>query len=213
MKGKIKVFAGVAAFAVFLLLAAVLYRNLSGAWTPARVVLPGVSAAADAGGGADGEITGTDDEADAAPDSPAPTPVPAPDFTVFDAEGAGVSLSALQGKPVVLNFWASWCPPCVSEMADFNRVYEEVGDDIHFMMVDLVGGRETQESGAAYVAEQGFTFPIYYDLEQDAAVTYGITAIPTSLFLDAQGNIVTGTQGAIDEETLRAVVDLLLGNA
>ncbi|MDR0382326.1 MAG: TlpA family protein disulfide reductase [Oscillospiraceae bacterium] len=205
MNGKIKALIGVAAFAVFLALAAVLYQLLSGTWTPDRVPLPGAPAG--------GEEAALREEGETAAETGTQTRTPAPDFTVFDAEGGGVSLSALQGKPVVVNFWASWCPPCVSEMADFNRVYEETGDDIHFMMVDLVGGRETRESGEAYVTEQGFTFPVYYDLEQDAALTYGITAIPTSLFLDAQGNVVTGTQGAIDEETLRAVVEFLLEDA
>ncbi|EHQ89156.1 TlpA family protein disulfide reductase [Desulfosporosinus youngiae] len=136
--------------------------------------------------------------------------IKAPDFTVLDAEGNAVKLSELFGKPIVLNFWASWCPPCKGEMPDFNKVYEEVGRDITFMMVDLVDGqRETKEKGAQYVKGQGFTFPVYFDTEQDAARKYGIGSIPTTIFIDKDGYIVTGAERAIDEKTLQKGIDLI----
>jgi len=136
--------------------------------------------------------------------------IPAPDFTVYDAEGKAVRLSDFKGKPVVLNFWASWCPPCKSEMPHFNTVYADVKNDIVFLMVDLVDGqRETQAKGQQYVQEQGFSFPVYFDTKQSAADTYGIASIPTTIFIDAAGNAVTGYQGAIDEQTLRAAIDLI----
>jgi thiol-disulfide isomerase/thioredoxin len=134
--------------------------------------------------------------------------VAAPDFTVTDAQGNEVSLSDFKGKPVVLNFWASWCPPCKSEMPHFDAKYNEVKDDIVFMMVDMVDGqRETQAKGQKYVEDNGFAFPVYYDNQQQAASLYGITAIPTSLFIDKNGDIVAGYQGAIDEKTLAAGID------
>lgn len=133
---------------------------------------------------------------------------PAPDFTVFDAEGKKVKLSDFAGQPVVLNFWASWCPPCKSEMPHFDEVYKQVKDDVVFMMVDLVDGqRETQAKGQKYIEEEGFVFPVYYDNEQEAAHAYGITSIPTTLFIDAEGNIITGYQGAIKKETLLAGIE------
>jgi len=136
--------------------------------------------------------------------------IKAPDFTLLDAEGNAVKLSELFGKPIVLNFWASWCPPCKGEMPDFNKVYEEVGRDITFMMVDLVDGqRETKEKGAQYVKGQGFTFPVYFDTEQDAARKYGIGSIPTTIFIDKDGYIVTGAERAIDEKTLQKGIDLI----
>ena len=134
----------------------------------------------------------------------------APDFTVLDADGNTVRLSELFGKPIVLNFWASWCPPCKGEMPEFNKVYGEVGQDITFIMVDLVDGqRETQEKGAQYVKGEGFTFPVYFDTEQEAANKYGISSIPTTIFIDKDGYIVTGAQGAIDEKTLQKGIDLI----
>ncbi|RCX08086.1 thiol-disulfide isomerase/thioredoxin [Anaerobacterium chartisolvens] len=134
----------------------------------------------------------------------------APDFTVLDADGNSVNLSDLFGKPIVLNFWASWCPPCKSKMPEFNEVYEEVGEDITFMMVDLADGqRETKEKGAQYVKDQGFSFPVYFDTKQDAVSKYGIASIPTTIFIDKDGYIVTGAEGAIGVKTLQKGIDLI----
>jgi len=128
----------------------------------------------------------------------------APDFTVQDAEGNEVRLSDRLGKPVVLNFWASWCPPCRVEMPDFNTVFEDIGHEVNFMMVCIVdGARETRDTGAAYIEENGYTFPVYYDIGQDAAMQYAIRSIPTTMFIDADGYVVTWAEGAIPEETLR----------
>lgn len=134
----------------------------------------------------------------------------APDFTVLDSEGNEVKLSELIGKPMVLNFWASWCSPCKSEMPEFNKVYEELKDEINFVMVDMVDGqRETMEKGKKFVEEEGFSFPTYYDTKSDAAYTYGIRSIPTTFFIDKDGYIVTGARGAIDEKTLRKGIEMI----
>ncbi len=134
----------------------------------------------------------------------------APDFTMTDADGNTVRLSDLTGKPIVLNFWASWCPPCKREMPEFDKVYGEVKDEVQFVMVDLTDGqRETAEKGAQYVAEQGFSFPVYFDTGQEGAIAYGVMSIPTTLFIDKDGYVVTGAQGAIDEQTLRQGISLI----
>jgi thiol-disulfide isomerase/thioredoxin len=134
----------------------------------------------------------------------------APDFTVFDEKGNKVKLSDFKGKPVVLNFWASWCPPCKGEMPHFDKAYESAKDNVVFLMVDLTDGeRETQEIGQKYVKDQGFHFPVYFDKEQQAAAAYSISAIPDTFFIDKDGNVVKAYQGAIDEETLTAGIRLI----
>jgi len=134
----------------------------------------------------------------------------APDFTVIDASGKKVKLSDFKGKPVVLNFWASWCPPCKLEMPHFNDAYAEVKDKVVFMMVDLVDGqRETKEKGQKYITDQGYTFPIYFDIEQDAAYSYRISSIPMTFFIDSDGNVVSVYQGAISKKDLKAAIDLI----
>ncbi|MBC3898692.1 redoxin domain-containing protein [Acetobacterium malicum] len=135
----------------------------------------------------------------------------APDFTVTDEAGNPVKLSDFRGKPIVLNFWASWCPPCKSEMPHFNKLYSEKKDDVVFLMVDYVDGeRETTETGLQYVRDQGFDFPIYFDTEQEAAKAYEVTSIPATFFINTDGKIVTSFQGAIDETSLNEDIQLIL---
>jgi thiol-disulfide isomerase/thioredoxin len=134
----------------------------------------------------------------------------APDFTVFDQAGKPVKLSDFAGKPVVLNFWASWCPPCKREMPHFNTVYQEQKDEVVFLMINQTDGqRETKAKALQYIADQGFDFLIYFDTEFEASTAYGISSIPTTLFINPDGEIVSGYRGAIDEATLRSGIEAI----
>ena len=134
----------------------------------------------------------------------------APDFTVLDAGGKPVKFSSMFGKPIVLNFWASWCPPCKAEMPEFNKVFQELGDNVQFIMVNMTDGqRETVAAGTKYVSDQKFSFPVFFDTKQEAAYTYGIQSIPTTLFIDKDGYIITGAQGSIPESTLRKGIGMI----
>ena len=136
---------------------------------------------------------------------------PAPDFTVTDAAGNEVKLSDFRGKGVVLNFWASWSGPCKSEMPDFQKAYETCGDRIHFVMVNLTDGSgETVKTASDFIASAGYTFPVYYDTRSDAAMTYGVNAVPVTYFIDASGQLIAYGQGALDAATLQSGIDMIL---
>jgi thiol-disulfide isomerase/thioredoxin len=135
---------------------------------------------------------------------------PAPDFTIYNKEGKAVKLSDMKGTPVVLNFWASWCPPCKAEMPEFDEIAKEYAGKVEFMMVNLTDGvQETQEKAQAFIDSMGYTFPVYFDKDSDAAYKYGIQSIPTTIFIDANGNLVAGATGAIDGETLRYGISMI----
>ncbi|MFV0527433.1 MAG: TlpA family protein disulfide reductase [Lachnospiraceae bacterium] len=135
----------------------------------------------------------------------------AQDFTVFDAEGSPVRLSDFAGQYVVLNFWASWCGPCVQEMPHFETAFTEYGKQVQFMMLNLsVAGDDSREDADAFIAEGGYTFPIYYDEQKDASTTYGIMSIPTTYFINKEGNIVSSVVGAMSESTLMDNLEQLM---
>ena len=188
----LKLLVWVLAFAVVIVGAYVLYNRLS-----PEVELGGIATTPTV-------VEDPTGETEAAPSA-------APDFTVYDFEGNPYNLSDFKGKPVILNFWASWCGPCVSEMPELQNFYETYGEDIHFVLVNLTdGAQETVDSASSFIAEQGYTFPVYYDTDIDAAMVYGVSSIPVSYFIDDEGYFVAWAQGAMSADMLQQGVDMLL---
>ena len=133
-----------------------------------------------------------------------------PDFTVYDIQGNPYRLSDFVGKPVVLNFWASWCGPCKSEMPDFETAYQKYGQEIHFLMVNMTDGvQETVQSASGFISDIGYNFPVYYDTDSDAAMTYGVASIPTTFFIDAEGNGVAWSSGALSMDMLEQGIGMI----
>jgi thiol-disulfide isomerase/thioredoxin len=140
--------------------------------------------------------------------TPATEARPAPEFTVIDGEGNQLKLSDFAGKPVVINFWASWCGNCKDEMPHFEKFYKEFGQDINFLMVNMTDSNlETLEKAKAFLEQSGYTFPVYFDTLESAAAAYNIRGIPLSYFLDEELNIVAYKLGAMDEDTLKGYID------
>jgi len=134
----------------------------------------------------------------------------APDVRIFDREGNEVNLSRYFGKPLVLNFWASWCGPCQSEMPDFQAKYKELGNEVNFVMVNMTDGqRETVETASGFIDRNGFEFPVFYDTTGEAAYVYGAYSLPTTYFIDAGGHVIAQAVGAIDAEILQEGIDLI----
>lgn len=156
--------------------------------------------------------SGGTEEPSGEPNTPAGTDT-APDFSVQDRDGSFVRLSDFFGKPMVVNIWASWCGPCVGELPGFQSMYETYGGEITFLMVNLTDGYdETVEGVTAFVEQNGYTFPVYFDVNYDLAITYGITSIPETLFIDAEGHIVATQLGSMQEPVLEAYLLQLLAN-
>ena len=133
----------------------------------------------------------------------------APDFTVYTAEGVPVKLSDFKGKPVVLNFWASWCGPCKSEMPAFQEAWEECGEDVQFLMVNLTSESESVATAAAFLVENNYVFPVFYDAAGNGSEAYQVYSIPATYFIDKRGKIVASHVGAMNAATLQEYLDMI----
>ena len=115
--------------------------------------------------------------------------VAALDFVMEDQEGNEVMLMEYIGeKPVVLNFWASWCGPCKMEFPDFQKVYQELGDEVNFVLVNLTTSQnESKEKAEKFISDGSYTLPVYFDHTGAGAYTYGIRSIPTTYIINTEG--------------------------
>ena len=96
------------------------------------------------------------------------------------------------------------------EMPDFHEKYLQLGEEVNFLMINMTTGRETQESAIAFIEKNDYSFPIFYDTQSDAAMTYGAYSLPTTYFIDAEGYAIAQATGAIDAETLQRGIDMIL---
>jgi len=146
--------------------------------------------------------------------TPAPTAQPpevgmsAPELTLMGLDGTPHALSDYRGKVVMLNFWASWCGHCRSEIPALESVYEEYRDR-GFEIVAVSVGEDPAEL-KAFVEENGMTFVVLADTQGAAMAPYQLQSVPTSYFLDAEGVIRQVYHGAIPEDILRGIVQELL---
>ncbi|HIC90204.1 MAG TPA: redoxin domain-containing protein [Anaerolineae bacterium] len=117
----------------------------------------------------------------------------APDFTLETLDGQIVTLSGLRGQVVLINFWATWCPPCRAEMPAIQQVYERYRDqDFIVLAVNL---QESDAQVAAFVGRLGLTFPILMDRDGDTFARYRVKALPSTFFVDQAGVIQNVTVG------------------
>ena len=139
--------------------------------------------------------------------------VKAKDFTVYDENLNEVKLSDYIGTPVVLNFWASWCPPCKEEMPGFNEMSKKYSKEkIVILMINLTDGkRETIDKAQHYIKSNNYDMKVLFDSKLDAANKYTITSIPRTIFIDKDGYIYKDNQaGIISEKELESQIKLLL---
>lgn len=160
------------------------------------LALAGVLSLVLTGGDQDGVIAAT----------PAGDPAPDVSFRLFD--GTEATLTDFRGQPLVLNFWASWCPACVAEMPSFQGVHESVGSEVLFLGLDV---QDTRGAADAFVEQSGVTYLLGEDPDGAILASFDGIAMPTTIFIDEAGNIVERHSGAIFEDDLRQMILELFG--
>ena len=127
---------------------------------------------------------------------------PAPPFTLPPlGGGTAVSLDSLRGRPLVLNFWASWCVPCVHEHPTLLRAARQYGQEVRFLGILY---EDTETDAQAFLAEHGVAFPSLVDPGGRTAIAYGLGGVPETYFIDAQGRVISKYVGPLDPATLSA---------
>ena len=209
MKNKVALIVTAVLLVALIIGASMLYNRLSAEQAPSALATQPARETVASGVPEKADVTQTESTASAETTHPEVSTVP--DFTVYDADGNSHNLSDYFGKPIILNFWASWCGPCTGEMPAFQAAYEQYGEDIHFLIVNMTDGyQETVGRASGHITENGYTFPVFYDTQMDAADTYGVRTLPTTLFIDEEGYLVTYAMSAIPADILQVGIDMIL---
>ncbi|MEN2766342.1 TlpA family protein disulfide reductase [Ornithinibacillus xuwenensis] len=113
----------------------------------------------------------------------------APDFELEMINGKKVKLSELKGKKVLVNFWATWCPPCKEEMPELQQFYEDHGDEITIIAINATGSERNENAVRKFINKYDYTFPVAFDKSMDVTDEYMAVTIPTSYFIGTDGII------------------------
>jgi cytochrome c biogenesis protein CcmG/thiol:disulfide interchange protein DsbE len=135
----------------------------------------------------------------------------APDFELNTLQGGSMRLSDLYGKPVVVNLWASWCPPCKAEMPAFEKVYQQYAQQGFTILAVNASNQDSLADAQAFVQANGLTFPILMDTKGQVSQLYDLRSLPTSFFIGRDGiirEVVVG--GPMSEAGLKIRVEQLL---
>ena len=135
------------------------------------------------------------------------------DVTIYTNMGEPVSFSDIaNGQPLVINFWATWCPYCVDELPDFQKIVTDYGDRAAFAFVDVADGqRERADDARQWLVDNGFDdLPDYYDRDMAAVTSFGVYAYPTTVIVSAEGEVLTISAGRIDAALLRGTLNQLV---
>jgi thiol-disulfide isomerase/thioredoxin len=132
----------------------------------------------------------------------------APDFTLTSPAGDEVVLSKLKGKPIVLNFWATWCPPCRAETPALVAAHKQWGDEITIVGVDVL---ESPQLVTPFMSEYGIKYPIALDSAGEVAAAYRVISYPTTYFIDSSGTIVQIANGPVNEAFLQTQLANMVG--
>lgn len=124
----------------------------------------------------------------------------APDFGLKTIEGEEVSLSDYRGQKVIVNFWATWCPPCRAEIPDFRKLYKN--KDVEILAVNLTDTESSRDNVAPFVEDFEMTFPVLMDEDSEVSTTYQVMAYPTSYMIDSNGHIQFIAMGAMNYDLM-----------
>ncbi|WP_164668852.1 peroxiredoxin family protein [Virgibacillus doumboii] len=124
----------------------------------------------------------------------------APDFKLKTIEGKTMRLSDFRGECVIVNFWATWCPPCRAEIPDFQKLYDN--KDVEILAVNLTNTENSKSDVREFVKEYDMTFPVLMDVESNVAETYQVRAYPTSYMIDSSGHIQYVALGAMNYDLM-----------
>lgn len=128
----------------------------------------------------------------------------APDFILLDDEDQIRQLSSYRGTPIVLNFWASWCPFCVDELPDFQTVYDELSDNGTAFKIIAINRGESLEEARSFTNEMNLSFDLLMNRADDVARSYNLRAMPSTYFIDAKGVVVDIKRGPMKAEEIHA---------
>lgn len=131
------------------------------------------------------------------------TPQAVEDFALAGLQGGSTRISALRGKFVLLNFWATWCPPCRAEMPSIDSLWRKTKDK-PFAIVALSSG-ERAEAVRAFIKENGYSYPVYLDASGSIGSYFGARSIPTTYLIDKEGKAIAGVVGGLEYDSPEAL--------